>query len=208
MAGTRWPPAGTVIDDVEVTKTMFGGVRKTAVRRPIRRSGPDAAARRAALRIGIPRVLNIYSSTRRCGGHRFEALGLRRARTSMFSDATSEEMWAEGSRYGSESIPAIAVEGLAGAHPPSDLQEAPQAEARLHLLSVHHAHADVRSRNAGLDELPDRRRRAKGHAGGVHEGKSTSSQQAGIGFVDDAVTLQEPHYCSHDRPRPGARGSV
>ena len=45
-----------------------------------------------------------------------------------------------------------------------------KTEARLHLLPVHHAHADVRRRHAGLDELPDRRRRAEGHAGGVHQG--------------------------------------
>ncbi|HVR86265.1 MAG TPA: BadF/BadG/BcrA/BcrD ATPase family protein, partial [Planctomycetota bacterium] len=90
------PAPGSLIDDVRVTKTLFGGVRKTPVRRPIRLSDPS---RRKGIRIGIPRVLNLYSSGPLFRTY-FEALGLDETAV-VWSDVTSEEMWAEGSRYGS-----------------------------------------------------------------------------------------------------------
>jgi activator of 2-hydroxyglutaryl-CoA dehydratase/predicted nucleotide-binding protein (sugar kinase/HSP70/actin superfamily) len=93
------PSDGTVIDDIAVLRTMLGGVRRRPIRRPIRRSSEEAAERREAIRIGIPRVLNIYSTAPVWRTY-FETLGI--ADTSVvFSDPTSEEMWAEGSRYGS-----------------------------------------------------------------------------------------------------------
>ncbi len=93
------PAEGTVIDDVEVKKTLFGAIKRTPIRRPIRRSGAPAAERRKTLRVGIPRVLNLYSSGPLFRMY-FEALGFLEENV-VFSDATSEEMWIEGGRYGS-----------------------------------------------------------------------------------------------------------
>jgi activator of 2-hydroxyglutaryl-CoA dehydratase/predicted nucleotide-binding protein (sugar kinase/HSP70/actin superfamily) len=94
------PPAeGTIIGDVAVTRTILGGVRRRAVRRAVRRSSVAAAKRRESLRIGIPRVLNLYSSAPLFRTY-FEALGVSDTNV-VWSDETSEDMWAEGSRYGS-----------------------------------------------------------------------------------------------------------
>jgi activator of 2-hydroxyglutaryl-CoA dehydratase/predicted nucleotide-binding protein (sugar kinase/HSP70/actin superfamily) len=93
------PAAGESIDDVELGKTWLGKVKRTPVRRPIRRSSAEAAERRKSIRIGIPRVLNLYSTAPLWRTY-FETLGIDE-RNIVFSDQTSEEMWAEGSRYGS-----------------------------------------------------------------------------------------------------------
>ncbi len=92
------PEAGTPIEDIEVTQTLFR-VKKKNVTRPFHRSSPEAAKRRKKLRIGMPRVLNMYSTAPFFKAY-FEALGLGRSNV-LFSDETSEEMFAEGARYGS-----------------------------------------------------------------------------------------------------------
>ena len=56
------PEDGAIIDDIKVSTTMFGGIKKKAVRRPFRRSNEAARERRRRIMIGIPRVLNIYST--------------------------------------------------------------------------------------------------------------------------------------------------
>lgn len=83
------PPAGTEIEDVEVSKGFFG-MRRKSIRRPLLRSV------QVKKRIGIPRVLNLYSTGPLWRAY-FEALG----HDVLFSDPTSEEMWAEGAKYGS-----------------------------------------------------------------------------------------------------------
>lgn len=93
------PEEGTVIDDIEVRKTLLGGRKRTPIRRAINRSGSEADERRSKIRIGILRVLNIYSTAPLWRTY-FEALGMKPAQI-VFSDYTSEEMWAEGGRYGS-----------------------------------------------------------------------------------------------------------
>jgi activator of 2-hydroxyglutaryl-CoA dehydratase/predicted nucleotide-binding protein (sugar kinase/HSP70/actin superfamily) len=93
------PDEGTPIDDVVVSKSLLGGIKRKSVRRPIRRSGPEGVERRRGLRIGIPRVLNLYSTGPLWRAY-FEALGLDEQNV-VFSDVTSEEMWAEGAKYGS-----------------------------------------------------------------------------------------------------------
>ena len=93
------PEAGVPIDDVAVRKTLLGGVKRKPVRRAFVRSGEAAAERRAALRVGIPRVLNLYSTAPLFRAY-FETLGIG-ARNVVFSDFTSEEMWAAGNKYGS-----------------------------------------------------------------------------------------------------------
>jgi len=93
------PEPGTLIEDVTVRKTLLGGVKKTPVRRPFARSPEPARERRRLMQIGIPRVLNIYSTAPIWRTY-FEALGLESDRV-VFSDYTSEELWAEGGKYGS-----------------------------------------------------------------------------------------------------------
>jgi predicted CoA-substrate-specific enzyme activase len=93
------PPEGSVIDDVEVRRTLWGGTRRVNVRRPIRRSRDAAVQRRRSARIGIPRVLNLYSSAPLWRTY-FETLGIPDTHL-VFSDYTSETLWTEGGRYGS-----------------------------------------------------------------------------------------------------------
>ena len=93
------PEEGDPVDDVEVGKTLFGGVRRTPVRRPMRRSPEADRTWRDGVRIGIPRVLNLYS-TAPLWRTFFETLGVR-SENVVFSDPTSQEMWAEGGKYGS-----------------------------------------------------------------------------------------------------------
>jgi activator of 2-hydroxyglutaryl-CoA dehydratase/predicted nucleotide-binding protein (sugar kinase/HSP70/actin superfamily) len=93
------PEADQVVDQVEVRKTLFGGVKRTPVRRAFARSPQTARERRQQIQIGIPRVLNIYSTAPIWRTY-FEALGIASNHV-VFSDYTSEEMWTEGGKYGS-----------------------------------------------------------------------------------------------------------
>ena len=88
------PAAGTPVKDIEVKKG-FLGVRKVEVTRPFRRSNADLRR----IRIGMPRVLNMYSTGPYFRTY-FEALGLPRQNV-VFSEPTSEEMWVDGGKYGS-----------------------------------------------------------------------------------------------------------
>jgi len=92
------PAEGDKKLDVEVTKTLLGA-RRVQVERGFRRSSPEAAKKRARLRIGIPKVLNIWSTAPFWRTY-FEALGIQKQHV-VFSDDTSEEMWIEGGKYGS-----------------------------------------------------------------------------------------------------------
>jgi predicted nucleotide-binding protein (sugar kinase/HSP70/actin superfamily) len=60
---------------------------------------PERANPRSNLRIGMPRVLNMFSTSPLWRAY-FEALGIP-SRNIVFSEFTSEEMWAAGGRYGS-----------------------------------------------------------------------------------------------------------
>jgi len=93
------PDDGTMVDDVDVRRSWLGGVKKTPVRRRFARSSDASAARRRGIQVGIPRVLNIYSTAPIWRTY-FEALGIRSEHV-VFSDYTSEELWAEGGKYGS-----------------------------------------------------------------------------------------------------------
>ncbi len=88
-----------LIDDVESRRTLFGNVKQTPVRRAMQRSSETDRAWRETVRIGIPRVLNLYS-TAPVWRTFFEALGVT-SKNVVFSDATTQEMWAEGGKYGS-----------------------------------------------------------------------------------------------------------
>ncbi|MCC6216153.1 MAG: CoA activase [Polyangiaceae bacterium] len=92
------PEAGTPVADLRVERGLFR-LRRRAVTRPFARSSEAAAARRRALRIGIPRVLNLYSVAPFFRAY-FEALGVLKGNV-VFSDPTTEELFTEGARYGS-----------------------------------------------------------------------------------------------------------
>jgi activator of 2-hydroxyglutaryl-CoA dehydratase/predicted nucleotide-binding protein (sugar kinase/HSP70/actin superfamily) len=93
------PTAGAPIKDVAVRRTVLGRVVRKPIRRGFQRSGAAGDQRRKAVRIGMPRVLNMYSVGPLFRTY-FEALGVPRSNI-IFSNPTSEEMWREGAKYGS-----------------------------------------------------------------------------------------------------------
>ncbi|MBE5396417.1 CoA activase [Brevibacillus borstelensis] len=95
------PDTDTTVEDVHLKRTWLGlgGLRKTAYRRAFQRSSMETAERRKQIRIGIPRVLNIWSTAPFWRTY-FETLGIDKNNI-VFSDFTSEEMWQEGGKYGS-----------------------------------------------------------------------------------------------------------
>jgi activator of 2-hydroxyglutaryl-CoA dehydratase/predicted nucleotide-binding protein (sugar kinase/HSP70/actin superfamily) len=92
------PANGTPIKDVEIRKGLFG-IRRVEVYRAFERSSDEAWAKRRSIRVGIPRVLNVYSTAPFFRTY-FEALGLPKTNV-VFSDETTEELWVEGGKYGS-----------------------------------------------------------------------------------------------------------
>lgn len=95
------PDAGRPVDDEVVSRIWFGcgPVRRRPVRRAFVRSTDAARARRAELRIGIPRVLNHYMVAPFLRTY-LESLGIG-SRNIVFSDASSEDLWRESGKYGS-----------------------------------------------------------------------------------------------------------
>ena len=89
------PPAGANKDDVEVRRLSLFRVARRALKRGFQRSNADLRG----IKIGIPRVLNLYSVGPFFRTY-FEALGMPRENV-VFSEETNEEMWHEGGRYGS-----------------------------------------------------------------------------------------------------------
>src|SRR6185312_4827244 len=92
------PEATQIIDDVKVEKTRFG-VKKTAIQRPFDRSSNEKWEARRRIRVGIPKVLNIWTLAPFLRTY-LETLGIQKQNV-VFSDYTSEEMWLEGGKYGS-----------------------------------------------------------------------------------------------------------
>jgi predicted CoA-substrate-specific enzyme activase len=92
------PEATHEITDVEVQKGFFG-VKKKAIRRHFRRSSATAWEARRRIRIGIPKVLNVWTLAPFMRTY-LETLGIQKQNV-VFSDNTSEEMWLEGGKYGS-----------------------------------------------------------------------------------------------------------
>lgn len=93
------PEASSLIDDHEVRRTWLGQRQRRKIQRGFQRSGAEAMERRTRLRIGIPRVLNLYATAPLFRSY-FETLGITSDNV-CFSPATSEEMYHEGARYGS-----------------------------------------------------------------------------------------------------------
>ena len=94
----KMPEDGAPVADVEVRRGIFG-MRRVPVTRPFKRSSKESWEARRRIRIGIPRVLNLYSTAPWFRTY-FEALGIPKQNV-VFSDETTEEMWVEGGKYGS-----------------------------------------------------------------------------------------------------------
>ncbi|AKV03776.1 hypothetical protein AKJ09_10439 [Labilithrix luteola] len=92
------PEDGSPIKDIEVKKGIFGQ-RRVEITRPFKRSPKEAQEMRRRTRIGIPRVLNLYSTAPFFRTY-FEAVGIPKQNV-VFSEETTEEMWVEGGKYGS-----------------------------------------------------------------------------------------------------------
>lgn len=92
------PEADRQVQDVRLQRSWIG-TRKTSYLRDFARSSAEAAELRSRIRIGIPKVLNIWSTAPFWRTY-FEALGIDQ-KNIVFSDNTSEEMWQQGGKYGS-----------------------------------------------------------------------------------------------------------
>jgi len=92
------PADGSPTDDVEIKKG-FLGLRRVAVKRPFQRSSKESWDARRRVRIGIPRVLNLFSTGPFFRAY-LEAVGIPKTGV-VFSDETTEELWVKGGKYGS-----------------------------------------------------------------------------------------------------------
>ncbi|MEK5237583.1 BadF/BadG/BcrA/BcrD ATPase family protein [Paenibacillus sp. FSL L8-0470] len=92
------PESDRQVQDVRLQRNWIG-MRKTSYRRDFARSSAEAAELRSRIRIGIPKVLNIWSTAPFWRTY-FETLGIDQ-KNIVFSDNTSEEMWQQGGKYGS-----------------------------------------------------------------------------------------------------------
>jgi activator of 2-hydroxyglutaryl-CoA dehydratase/predicted nucleotide-binding protein (sugar kinase/HSP70/actin superfamily) len=100
IAGVQpMPEAGTPLEDVKVERKFFGAIERSKFTRSFERSSAEAAEKRARWRVGIPRVLNMYSTAPFFRTY-LEVVGVR-PKNIVFSDPSSEEMFAEGGKYGS-----------------------------------------------------------------------------------------------------------
>ncbi len=92
------PAQGAPVEDIEVKKGFFG-TRRVKVTRPFQRSSEESWKAREKVRIGMPRVLNMYMTAPWFRTY-FESCGIKKQHV-IFSEPTTEEMWVEGGKYGS-----------------------------------------------------------------------------------------------------------
>jgi len=97
--GAALPTAGTSLRDVRVFQDWRGRIQRTPYIRSARRSSDAAGSRRAQLRIGLPRVLGLYSFAPFFANY-FMCLGIPRNQV-VWSDETTDELFSKGGRYGS-----------------------------------------------------------------------------------------------------------
>jgi activator of 2-hydroxyglutaryl-CoA dehydratase/predicted nucleotide-binding protein (sugar kinase/HSP70/actin superfamily) len=184
------PEATQMITDVAVERGLLGvGVKKKAYKRLFQRSSPEAWEQRRRVRIGIPKVLNIYSLAPFLRTY-LETLGLQKQNV-VFSDYTSEEMWLEGGKYGS----------IDPCYPSK------VAQAHVHNLLFHH-HSDEKKLKyiffpcithvpAGLAKVMDTAS-CPIVAGAPEVMKAAFTKETdffadrGIEYVDPALTFTEP----------------
>jgi activator of 2-hydroxyglutaryl-CoA dehydratase/predicted nucleotide-binding protein (sugar kinase/HSP70/actin superfamily) len=183
------PAAGSTKRDIEVRSTLLG-VRRVEVERPFERSNEEAIARRRRLRIGIPRMLNIWSTAPFFRTY-LETLGIQRQNV-VFSDETTEELWIEGGKYGS----------IDPCYPSK------VGQAHIHNLLFHH-HSDEKPLhyifNPLLTHVPSFVKNAQDYTscpivqGAPNVLKAAFTKEVdffgerGITYVDPALTMIEPH---------------
>lgn len=122
------PKAGTSKTDIQIKRRSFKRVLRRVVKRGFRRSHADLSQ----IKIGMPRVMNLYSVGPFFRAY-FEALGLPKQNL-VWSPHTTEELWVEGGRYGS----------IDPCYPSKVIQ------AHVHEL-IFHAHTDPKRRRGPLD---------------------------------------------------------
>ncbi|MGE3630725.1 MAG: BadF/BadG/BcrA/BcrD ATPase family protein [Sandaracinaceae bacterium] len=94
------PAAGTPIEEKIPSRDFWGRVKYTTTTRGFARSeSEEAKKKRRTYRLGLPRVLNMYSTGPFWTAY-FQTLGVD-ARNLVWSDESGEEMFAEGGKYGS-----------------------------------------------------------------------------------------------------------
>ncbi|CAN5611523.1 hypothetical protein BH09MYX1_BH09MYX1_44500 [soil metagenome] len=92
------PEQGAKVKDVEVRRGILG-IRRVDIERPFERSSKESWAARRSVRVGLPRVLNMYSTGPWLRTY-FESIGIQKQNV-VFSDETTEELWVAGGKYGS-----------------------------------------------------------------------------------------------------------
>ncbi len=127
---TPLPPAGALKRDIEVRRLSLRRVARRALHRGFQRSHADLSR----VKIGMPRVMNLYMVAPFFRTF-FETLGLP-PRNLVWSPITSEELWVEGGRYGS----------IDPCYPSKVIQ------AHIHEL-LFHAHTDPKRRRGPLDYI-------------------------------------------------------
>ncbi len=124
------PKSGASKKDVQVRRKMFFRVARRMVNRGFTRSYADLSN----VKIGMPRVMNLYSTAPFFRTY-FDTLGLPKENL-VWSPHTTEEMWVEGGRYGS----------IDPCYPSKVIQ------AHLHEL-IFHAHTDEKRKRGPLDYI-------------------------------------------------------
>ncbi|MBX3248967.1 MAG: CoA activase [Myxococcales bacterium] len=93
------PQAGAPVTEPVPKRNFWGQIEYQTIERAFERSGEEAAAKRKAYRVAMPRVLNMYSTAPFWRTY-FEVAGVDK-RNVLFSGPSSEEMFAAGGKYGS-----------------------------------------------------------------------------------------------------------
>jgi len=188
------PSAGSIIDATAVVPTNLFAVFKRGIKRGFSRSHVDLKD----IKIGMPRVLNMYSVAPFFTAY-FETLGIPKQNI-IWSPETSEKMWKEGGRYGS----------IDPCFPSKVIQ------AHVHEL-IFHAHVDERKRRGPLDfiyypcitHIPTWVKNTMSSAscpivaGSPNVIKAAFTKevdffkQAGIEYVDASITFNENNLLKH-----------
>jgi activator of 2-hydroxyglutaryl-CoA dehydratase/predicted nucleotide-binding protein (sugar kinase/HSP70/actin superfamily) len=93
------PVSGSLTQDLEVKRSFWGRMKRRVFERGFERSDEAAVVHRRRYRMALPRVLNMYSTGPFWTAY-FQALGLD-FRNIVWSEESSEEMFAAGGKYGS-----------------------------------------------------------------------------------------------------------
>ncbi|MDH4128473.1 MAG: acyl-CoA dehydratase activase-related protein, partial [Spirochaetota bacterium] len=92
------PSEEHIIEEEMYVKSLFKK-RKIKVTRNFQRANKEWIAKRNEINIGIPRVLNLYSTAPFWRSY-FEAIGIPH-KNIIFSSYTSDELWSQGGKWGS-----------------------------------------------------------------------------------------------------------